>query len=61
MHLMLLNVRKYLTIDQLVVYAAVYEQVIQRRGTVADAVVELLRDDPKRDHSSVRKVLDALN
>lgn len=58
---MLLNVRKYLTVDQLVVYAAVYEQVVQQGGTVADAVAELVREDPKRDHSSVRKVMDALN
>jgi hypothetical protein len=57
----LLNIRKFISLDQAAAYAVIYEVLILRREPFAAAVAILSDIDPKRDHSAVKKVLDALN
>lgn len=52
---------KYLTAEQLLVYAELYEGLIHKRESFARAVETLSQVDPRRDRSSVVKTLSALN
>ena len=58
---LLVNARKYITIDQLMVYRIYYESVVIKGQNNAQACESVRDIDKRRDGSAVKKVIDGLN
>ena len=51
----LLAIRKYLSVDQLLIYATVFEQTVQSENKLADAVAELEKADGRPELVHLRR------
>ena len=58
---LLLAIRKYLSIDQILIYRIVYDVTVTQRRRMSEAVAKIEGEDDRRNYAAVKKVIDSLN